>query len=594
MRYGFLFFFLFTLFSLSLAAQPFGETIVVTASLEPVEENLESSSNTVLTREDLEEQEVQTLGEALSLQTGMTVLQSGTPGKVTSLFTWGTESDHTLVLLNGIPLNSPYFSGFDFSSMPLDGFSRVEVVRGSASALYGPDAIGGVVQMFTDTIKSWQVRLAGGGDGYYHGALNIGQGPFYASFSTHRENGIMENDGLEQGQGILQYSGQNVGVFYMYGSQDVEIPFSGSAPSPRRSWEHETHTVAVPLQFQIGEHILWESRMGYAEGEQHFTDPDDPWGYTGSDTTTQRTILRSHLTARVRGWSLVGGLETRLDHVKDQSSYGMNLDNEEIKNSGIFVQARKQRRALSFRIGLRHDHHSTYGSSTHPRIGASYRWKKKHAVHVNFGTSFRAPSVGELYYPGSGNPDLNPEEGTSADVGYTYSGTSSTLDLRLFHNHLDEIIDFDYLSWTYQNAGESEISGMECRWAGSLRGAGELQLSATVLDHENTDTGERLLRRPEIHASVLYSLPLLQKGRITLAGHYVGERDDLDPVTYAVAKNESFTTADLIFHYPLGNTSPYVRVENLTDESYQEILGYPAPGRRFIVGIRIHGKGWNN
>ncbi|HYV42234.1 MAG TPA: TonB-dependent receptor plug domain-containing protein, partial [Thermoanaerobaculia bacterium] len=165
---------------------PVSESVVVTATSLPEEEKEVGSAITVITRKEIEKSGKTLVLELLRSVPGLDIVQSGTPGSLTSLFTRGTNSTHTLVLVDGARMNSPYFPGYDFSAMTTENIERIEIVRGPFSALYGSDAIGGVVQIFTRSAQQGVSGRATGeagtqGQGQGSAFVSMGEGPFFAT-----------------------------------------------------------------------------------------------------------------------------------------------------------------------------------------------------------------------------------------------------------------------------------------------------------------------------------------------------------------------------------------------------------------------------
>jgi len=202
--------FLVLLFSTSALAQ-FGETVVVTAGAVPASLDELAAQGSVLTADQMEARKITTVDEAIRQTLSAIVLRSGTPGKVSSLFLRGAESDQALILLNGIPVSNSAFSGYNYGDLLTAGISRIEIVRGPYSALYGSEALAGVVSLFTGggDRDALRLSLSGGGDGLAEGDLSLDRGRFHLSLARHGEDGRLPNDGWTQFQGVMAYDGGN-------------------------------------------------------------------------------------------------------------------------------------------------------------------------------------------------------------------------------------------------------------------------------------------------------------------------------------------------------------------------------------------------
>lgn len=583
--------------SLPLGAQQptFSETVVVTASGE--EERLDSTAAavTVWGEEEIAESREASLAALLRRSAGVTVLRSGLDGSVTSLFSRGTNSTHTLVLFEGIRLNDPYFGGYDWSLPLTSGVGRLELVRGPYSALYGADALGGVVQLFAPQKigTSWQVLGENGSGGWqrYQGGVTLGTRSWDLAVHAveRRGTGALVNDdfwgkALTVSAGYRPAEGARLGVLLRASRSHTEIPFSGARATPHRSTAAEETLVGLPWRFQLSPAVQVEGHLARVEGDLAFRDPDDPWGYTAADTAKEswqgRLALRAHFG---RHRMQLGG-EWRQDEVTAGSSLGPALTAKKQTVRSLFLQDRWHLgKGSELTAGLRWDRAGVWEEAS-PRVTWSVPLASGR-VWVAVGKGFRAPSLGELYYPYSGNPSLQPERSRSVEVGASQMLGSWLLQLVPFANRITNLVDFDYTTWRFANIAESRQKGVEL----SLEQRKQhrlLRLAGTYLEAED-EHGRRLLRRPQWSGSFTVGERWpWGTGEVSLV--YVGRRPDLDPVSFARVEEGGFFTANLAAQLPLTDLfSLTLRVENLADRAYQEVRGYPAPGRRVFVGLAV-------
>lgn len=584
------------LVSVSLRAQQptFSETVVVTASGE--EEPLEqvAAAVTVVDQTELARSLETSVAALLRRVPGVTVLRSGLDGGVTSLFSRGTNSNHTLVLFEGIRLNDPYFGGYDWSVPLTAGVGRAEVVRGPYSALYGADAVGGVVQLFAPESPggSWQLVGEGGSGGWqrYQAGLWLAD-PVWdlAVGAVDREgSGELPNDdfwgrALTVSAGFHPFPGARVGVLAWASRSRTEVPFSGAQATPRRFTAAEARLLGLPWRIPLGRNVQLEGHLARVDGELTFRDPDDPWGYTAADTDTRSWQGRVALRG---GWGvhrLHLGSEWRQDQVTAGSSLGPALEERRQTLRSLFLQDRARLgENLELTTGLRWDRAGSWEELS-PRVTVAYVLGTGR-LWVAVGKGFRAPSLGELYYPSSGNPHLKPERSESAEVGVSALLAGAWLvQLVPFVNRVTHLVDFDYASWRFANIAKARHTGVEL--AVERRGGPSFaRLAATYLETED-QAGQRLLRRPKWSGSLTVGNRWTWgQGEVSLV--YVGRRPDLDPVSFARVAQGGFVTANLAAALPLAELlAATVRVENLADRAYQEVRGYPAPGRRVFLGL---------
>ena len=556
---------------------------------------------TVIDREQIEDAQEESVADLLRRSPGVTVMRSGDDGSAVSLFTRGSESDHTLAMFDGVRLTSPYFGGYDWSQLPTAGIERIEVARGPFSALWGADAIGGVVNVIPSRAAQGPTAtlFAEGGDDDWQrieGAVSwAGDGfDLYASGFDREGEGNLGNSDFSTGQLMVDAGwswgpGNRVAVLIQDLDSELGIPFSSPGNlTPNRRQDTEQRLVAVPLRWQAGEHWQLELVTSRVERALAFRDPEDPGGYTRSDTdadTTQARLASHHSFSDHR---ITWGTEWRSDEVTDGSSFGPNLEQDTSDVLSAFAQDVWQvNDQLRLIAGIRWDDADEWGSEISPRVAAGWQVTPSLELRTAYGHGFRQPSVGELYFPFSGNTDLEPEESDSFEAGLVWTAVSgSRIELNVFQTDIDQLIDFDYVTYAFANVAGAEITGAELAWDVQLTAQTLSSLAATWLDTEDAD-GLQLLRRPEWSASWTIRGELLDRLRGDLTVLWVGQRHDVDPITYGRTELDSHVTGSVSLSYRLmQGLELTLRGHNVADESYEEVAGYPAPGRRITGGVR--------
>jgi vitamin B12 transporter len=585
------------------AAPPFTGELTVTATGVATAVEEAPTAVTVITRDEMDDAQADSLDDMLRRVPGLAVVGSGDEGKAVSVFTRGTASTQTLVMLDGVRLNSPYFGGFDWSRLTTGGVQQVEVARGPYSALWGADAVGGVINVIP-------VRAGDGFDGRFFGEAGsdswqrfeaeAGWGgesfDVYVSGADRSGDGSLANSDFSSRQLLLTAGwsfgarGSRLGVIVQDLEADTGIPFATPGdPTPERRQASEQTLIAVPIRIVFSS--SWDLQLSAAsvEGRFDFADPDDPFFiFSNTETTSSQARLASNhrFSDHLFSW----GGEWREEEVTDVSNLGSNLDRETVEISSAFLQDVWQiAPELRLLFGVRLDDSEPWGSETSPRADLVWRLSPAVELRAGYGKAFRPPSLGELYYPFSGNASLLPETSTSSDLGLavTSDDRSSRWQLTVFSTNLENLIEFDFASYSNANIGTASIRGAEFSWEAALGRRGGSILQATYLDTED-DLGQPLLRRPEwsgswtLHGAISEHLT----GDLTVV--YVGSRDDVDPASFERSRAASYTTADLALAYSLWDGVEITgRVLNIADSEYQEILGYPAPGRRYMVGLRL-------
>ncbi len=602
------FFFLALLTPLATLAQSpptAGEEIVITASSVPETLATTPASVTVLTRDEIEDRAARDVADVLREVPGINISRTGSAGRATSLFTRGANSTHTLVLWNGIKINNPYFSGYDWGRFSTLGVEQIEVVRGPYSALYGSDAVAGVVNILTAPKKS---ELLFGAEYGSHGLRNgqvvasaAGKATqFSASFESREDDGWDDNDDFTQKSANLffKWTASNrfsLGVSGRYTDYDLGVPFNLNAagdaivPSLERRQEGNERQIAIPITQSFGR-FSYDLTLGESRRDDRFADPQDPYFFTDSDTesVTRRGRLAMKLQTGIG--TIIAGGEYERAVVNDVNTFGVSLDDERRVEKSLFVEDRFSREMgdtsrFELSAGVRYDDYDTFGSETSPRLALAWI-SGSNKLRGAYGQSFRAPSIGELYFPFSGNAGLQPEKSRSFEVGFDRSIGSGLTSITVFTADYEDLIVFDNATFVFGNIGAATSRGVELSADQAFADGLSSGFSYTYLDTEQDETGETLLRRPRhsgsIHTS--YRKGSLETNIILL---HNGKRDDVLPVApFSRASNKSYTTYDVNVQMHIGKFVPYVKVENLTGERYEEVLGYSSPQRRTIFGVR--------
>ena len=601
-----------TVLSLPAAAQlpqpgssPVTTEVVVTAAAVPEDAATLGVAATVVDRATIERSRATTVADLLRSVPGVDVAQSGGAGGVTSLFLRGTNSNSALVLVDGVKLNSPYFGGVDLSSLGTANVERIEIVRGPFSALYGSEALGGVVQVITRRAVAdgfaGQAHFGLGNASAREGGVNaaLRSGPVGVSAGFRRgtiagdlPNEFFEGTDLSAALDVQLGANAKAGVTVRRESSRTGIPFSGATPTPLRATTADTTLVSVPLSLALGARTTLEAAGTFADDSPTYTDPDDPWGFTFSETKARRAggrVVLSHVAGANR---ISVGTDYEQTKVDNEDSYGVQLDGLTTRTWSVFAEDRLSLAddRVAITAGVRRDENSAFGASTNPRVALSWTVAPALKVRAAAGSAFRAPSTGELYYPFSGNPGLQPEESVSYEAGAEWTiSRGFVFEASLFRSDVKDLIRYDFATFANVNVGRARMTGAEAVVSGVLSATTWARAAYTWLDAQDLDTGLPLLRRPRHRASASLGGDLGRGASAELTGLYVGERDDVDATTYARVTSPAYFRVDLAATGPrlLEHLAPFVRVTNLLGRDYVEVAGYPSPGRRWVVGLDV-------
>ncbi len=578
--------------------------IVVTASALP--ESIESTPAgvSIMTRADIDKREAHDVADVLREVPGLAIARTGSPGKSTTLFMRGGSSKQALVLWNGVEMNNAYLSGYNFGQLSTVGVEKVEVIRGPYSALYGSEAVSGVVNVLTSPVRSGlRAEVQGGAHGFRSGAVSgaLMRGIWSAHGSVERrsDEGFFANDDITSdtwlaGVQMTPRDGLRIGIMARRNAYDLGIPrnvnatFTEFVPTPNRREEGSERQILVPLSFDVAG-FSYELRLADNHRQERFNDPDGPFGaelaFTDVVTRSARGSVQSSRFAH--GIVTVGG-EVERSEVDHTDSFGLDVRSRSRNARSFFAEDRLSfavgdGRSLEIAAGARYDGFGTFGSETSPRLAVAFvehgrKWRSA------YGQGFRAPAIGELYAPFFGNVDLRSEHSTNVEIGFDQSVRGATLSVTAFRSDYDDLIMFG--ATRFENIAQARAEGIEL--AGSRRfGRFDAALSYTRLKAVDATSDEQLLRRPKNSGSLAIGYE-----RAPFSAHLVvtrtGARPDItDLFPFGTVINSEYTTADLALSYRLaGGVVPFLKIENATDERYEEVFGYPSARRRAIAGVR--------
>jgi len=575
------------------AASKLAADVVVSAAAEPEPAVSLGAAATVIDAREIAASQATTVLDLLRTVPGLDVVQSGGPGTVASLFLRGTSSTQTLVLVDGVVLNSPYFGGTDLSALSLANVERVEVVRGPFSALYGSEAIGGVVRIFTrrasgDEDISGRATVGAGNRSTKEAFAEValGSGPVTASAGFRRT--LTDGDLPNEFFAATNVSGTvsaalsdvlRVGLVMRRDEGRTGIPSSGGIPTPLRATTSETTTFEAPVSLALSAKSSVEASFRWVKDNPTYSDPDA--GFSSSSTDARRAGARVAFTTAVGAHRLTAGADWERTLVSNESNFGVALDDASTRTFAFFAE---DRIALAVTAGVRWDDHSAFGSAVSPRLMAAWRVTPSLKLRAAAGTAFRAPSTGELYYPYSGNPALRPEKSNGYEVGVEKMlAKGVVLEVSGFWNDIRDLIDYDATStFMNQNIGSARTRGVEVTLRTPVGARSIVRASYTYLDAKDLDASEFLVRRPRHRASATYATTFVSGGAFSLTGMWVGARPDRDAADFTKLVEDASPGAGNPLAFSL---APFVRMTNLLGRDYVEASGFPAPGRRFLAGL---------
>ncbi len=620
------------------------EGLVVTASPTARPLSAVATHVTVLDGAKLRAEGLTRVAQALKQVPGLDVVQGGSTGATTSLFLRGGESDYVLVLVDGVQVNQPG-GAFDFSSLTLDDVKRIEIVRGPASALYGSDAVSGVIQIITKDgqgpadvevsaragsygRRRWSVSGSGGGE-RVSGSFGLSR---LTTNGTLPFNNAYRNTAFSGTARFRPDGATTARVALQLGSHTYHFPTDGSGrlvDHNQYTYGHDLVASADVTRF-VGGGVELQGQLGLTRTRGGTDDPPDgpadTLGYFASTSLDhiRRTSANLRAIYRFSGLTATLGWELEQERQRSATSSSSQWGDSSGKSSyqrwdrAYYAYLSGQRGAAAFNVGARLEDNERFGSLGTWQVGLT--WRPLGAVgprlSASMGVGIKEPTFYENYATGfaKGNPNLSPERSRSWEVGVDESlaGGAFTVRASYFAQRFQDLIQYTATAPSpnapnFFNVAAASASGLETE-AAAHRGPVALRASWTWLRTRVLDAGldqgpgaefvkgERLLRRPTEMATLGARYAAGARVSLTTELKLVGNRAGRDFRTYparrvVLPRYETLSLgADVELWAPEGDrpgVSLTVRGENLLNESYEEIVGFPAPGRALFVGGRV-------
>ena len=571
------------------------DPVVVTANRAPVARSQTLAAVTVLTREDIERSQAPDLLSLLARQPGISIARTGGPGQASTVFLRGGNSQHTLVLIDGVRINPVTQGAVDFAHIPLLQVERIEIVRGPRAALWGSDAIGGVIQIFTrDPSQAFfeahagsDSRVGAGAGGGWSGE----RGEIGLALGSDRTRGFSattpdypycfpacpDDDGYRNRSAVLRGA-------TTLGSQRLSANlFATNAFVEFDEGETDARNRVYALQLQGPLAAGWTHALVIGRSSEDLDTPAYLSKFGSARTTLDWTV--SHAFAGESSLDL--GLNLSREYGYSYEFYSGGFD-EDRHNTGVFAAWRGRVGRHAWEASLRHDQNSQFDGATTGSLAWGYQASEAWRLRASVGQGFRAPSFNELYYPGffgffAGYDGLEPERSQTAEAGVDWRASAhARLGLSVYHTRVRDLIAFSRPPlYRAENIDRARIEGAELEFEASF-GRLELRGNANWLDARNDDTDEALARRAPRNGALSADWRFGNGAGVGLDLTAVSERPDAGGARLA-----GYSRIDLRASAPLaGGWTAEARVENLGDRDYRLVDFYNTPGRSVLFSLR--------
>ncbi|MDQ2817624.1 MAG: TonB-dependent receptor [Candidatus Eremiobacteraeota bacterium] len=592
------------------------DTIVVTAQRHPTELKQTPREVYVVEAADLERLGARTVADALRYLPGVSVAQYGNAGQLETVSLRGAGSAQTLVLLDGRPVNEPDTGLTDFASIGVFNVSRVEVVEGGASTLYGSSAVGGVINIITRRPQSGRTVSSGyaeyGYEGAFDGGLSVSAGDpriFSALVSARQLRGPNTYDyppflGAAGGTRInddVRLSDASVALSreikaaradLRLNADDSDVGSPGDVTCCLSALARQQRSVRradLSVEMPLGLGVL--SLQGYVDSRRlHFFDPTPPYGYDTMTTALSRGLMLRGTFAAGGDQTLTLGYDIRGDDAVFAASYYLHATQVGAASSALYAQdeLRRPNAPFSLALGLRKEHPQGTQAPTTPSLGAVERVGRRLTLRANYGRAFRVPSLDERYFPSYGRPTLQPEYAATFDCGAALDFGRGDVSLTYFGEDADNLIvslPVDSVGDEAPfNVGRARVRGLDAEIRDRLGASTNARLSVTsLLSAADLIDDRPLPYRPAFSAS-LNAWHALGGGEYGLGARLVGRR--LAPSSGGMVPLPAYALGEAYFTRNVGRAKATVRFENIGGTHAEEdVLGYPVLGP--TVSLRL-------
>jgi vitamin B12 transporter len=582
-----------------------------------------ASSVTVITAKDIQNSQHTTVLDILRTIPALDVVQAGPQGGQTSVFIRGANVHHTLVLIDGVVANDPISPtrAFDFATLTTDNIERIEILRGPQSILYGSNAMAGVISITTKKgAEKPAFSLASSAGTYKSFNNNVDfSGDFkkinYSfSLSHNQTNGIsaaklLNNRGEKDGYNGIFFSSRmgfspttnsSIDVIMRYLDTKADIDNSGGAfgDDPNNTLNQKQAYTRVQARI-VALSSLWEQKFGISitDIERTNNNPID----TYHPTSDSRTVNNGGMTKF--DWqnnlyistdnilTISAETETETGTSETTGNYPEKFNKKIARTSGIYIQEQYSWKNLSASLGVRTDHHDKFGTVTTYRIAPVYFAEKTGTkVKATFGTGFRAPSLYQLYSI-YGDEHLKPEKSRGWDAGIEQFlfNEKASIGITYFSTDYQQLIDFDFTTFTYKNYWKSASNGIEVFSASEIFGRLKVSTQYTYTIAKDKITKEPFIRRPKHKAGLNATYHITPKTQATVGIIAVGKRTDNDYSVYPANRITlgSYILTNIALEFGITSHLKLTgRIDNLFNKQYTEVLGYSSYGRGVFGGLK--------
>lgn len=562
------------------------ETMVVTANRFEQSESSVLASVSVITKEEIESSKATSTLDLLKSIPGVLINQQGTKGNVTGIYIRGTSTKHALVLIDGVRINSPKAGGASIGLIPTFAIESIEIIRGPRAALYGSDAMGGVISIKTvPQEKSVHELLIG------YGSENQNQQGWRSvgDISDSTKGSFVVNQEKSDGYRIYDAAGQNDTYGYdsqtLFGSlqhkiteqwtlgfsgysQDSKSEYSGQFDGKKNQADINFYSIGSELSYQ-NDYLRSTFQLNSIKDDSADGDA------AGLNAKTTLTAYRNSFSwintyTKIENLTLNLGIDSYQEKAERGGTNTIDYVETERNNKAVFMMGRIDLGDLTSELSIRYDDDSSFGDNSTWNAAIGYYFIQDVQLVISSGIAFKAPTFNDMYWPSSGNPDLKAEESQSSEIAIYGDHSLFSWSVVAYRSDIDNLIEWaddGTGAWKPQNVNKAEVEGLEVTIDFST-GVIEHSISAEWLEAVDKETKEDLIRRPKEKYNWTSSVGFNDVD-VYVSALYTGER-------YANSSEimDAYITVDLGLGYQVTESLDLgLRINNLLDKEYVTAYG---------------------
>jgi len=577
----------------------------------------------VIDHDEIVRSQARSLPDLLRGRAGIDIGNQGGPGKLGNVFMRGSEADQVLVLVDGVRVGSVTAGLTAFQDLPVDQIDRIEIVRGPRSSLYGSEAIGGVIQIFTrrdDGAFTPRLRVGIGSHGLREASAGIGGGSKRGWFGA--DVAYQSTDGINACRGTASAPGAPFGAGCFVDEPDrdgyrnssvnlrggvhafdtLELQANALRAQSRNEFDGSQYggNIAENVQQVLGAKLAWtpSDRVGVSaqigrndDRSENFFDDDGGSRRVGNFDTSRKTAsLQADFKLDARNL-LSAGADWQRDAVESDTAFDVTRRD----NTGVFAEYQGTFGAHRLQASVRNDDNEQFGSHATGGLGWGMAFAGNFRVTANYATGFKAPTFNDLYYPFFGKPDLRPEKSKGLNVGIAQYAQRYSWTLNAYETRVDDLISYDSSIFLPNNVDQARIRGVELTFDTTL-GKWDVSVQASHTDPRNrTHCSDDAIAAGSCSFGKLLARRARDTGRIDLdrtlgalrfGASLKGAGHRFDDAANTVRLG-GYATFDLRASYAFNpDWTLEARVDNVFDRDYETVAWYNQPGREYGLSLR--------